>query len=54
VKVVSYLNTFSMNIYLHFSVDYSESYDFCKFAIRSCQFENSVNTICFVQRFKIN
>jgi hypothetical protein len=39
MKVVEYFITFLTNSYLHFSIDYSGSYEFCKF-----QFQYSVNT----------
>jgi hypothetical protein len=32
-KVVEYFSTFLANSYLHFFVDYSGSYEFCKFAV---------------------
>jgi hypothetical protein len=53
MKVVEYLNTFLKNIDLHFAVEYSGSYDFCKFAVSNYQFQISVNTISSVQQFNI-
>jgi hypothetical protein len=51
MKVVEYFSTFLTNSYLHFSVEYSGSYDFCKFAVRYCRFQNSVNTFSFGRQF---
>jgi hypothetical protein len=53
VKVVEYFNSFLTNIDLHFSVEYSGSYDFCKFAVSNYQFQISVNTFSFGQQFNI-
>jgi hypothetical protein len=53
MKVVEYFSTFLTNSYLHFSVEYSGSYDFCKFAVRFCQFQNSVNAFNFERQFNL-
>jgi hypothetical protein len=43
MKVVDLFNTFPENIHSLIFVDYSGSYDFCKFAVRFCEFQYSVN-----------
>jgi hypothetical protein len=53
MNVVEYFNTFLVNIYLHFSIEYSGSYDFCKFAVSNYQFQISVNTFSFGQQINI-
>jgi hypothetical protein len=53
IKVVDYFNTFLTNIDLHFSVEYSASYDFCKFAVSNYQFQNSVNAFSFGRQINI-
>jgi hypothetical protein len=54
MNVIEYLSTFLTNSYLHFSVEYSGSYDFCKFAVSHCLIQNSVNTCSFERQFKIS
>jgi hypothetical protein len=54
MKVVEYFNTFLTNSYLHFSVDCSGSYEFCKLAISYYQFQNSINAFSFGQQFNIS
>jgi hypothetical protein len=53
VKVVDCLKNFTTSIYLQFSVEYAESYDFYKFAVSNYQFQNSVNTFSFGQQCNI-
>jgi hypothetical protein len=54
MKVVEYFSTFLTNSYLHFSVEYSGSCDFCKFAVRFCQFQNSVSAFSFGRQINIS
>jgi hypothetical protein len=46
-KVIDLFNTFTESIHSLILVEYSVSYDFCKFAVRFCEFQNSVNTFSF-------
>jgi hypothetical protein len=54
VKVVACLKNFPTSIYLQFSVEYAESYDFCKFAVSNYQFQISVNTLSFGQQINMS
>jgi hypothetical protein len=42
-KVVDLFNTFPESIHSLILVEYSGCYDFCKFAVRFCEFQYSVN-----------
>jgi hypothetical protein len=50
--VVDLIKTVPTSFYLQFFVEYSESYDFCKFAV-SNQFQISVNMFSFGQQFNV-
>jgi hypothetical protein len=53
-NVVEYFSTFLTNSYLYFSVEYSGNYDFCKIAVRYCQFQNLVNAFSFERQINIS
>jgi hypothetical protein len=52
-KVVDLFNTFPDSIHSLILVEYSGSYDFCKFAVRFCEFQNSVNALSLGGRLRL-
>jgi hypothetical protein len=52
-KVVDPFNTFPESIHSLILVEYSGSYDFCKFAVRFCEFQNSVNVFSLGGRLRL-
>jgi hypothetical protein len=53
MKVVYLFNTFPESIYSLILVEYSGSYDFCNFAVRFCEFQNSVNALSLGGRLRL-
>jgi hypothetical protein len=53
MKVVDLFNTFPESIHSLILVEYSGSYDFCKFTVRFCEFQNSVNAFSLGGRLRL-
>jgi hypothetical protein len=53
MKVVDLFNTFPESIHSLILVEYSGIYDFCKFAVRFCEFQYSVNASSLGGRLRL-